>query len=210
MKSPTELFSTFKTYIFKKYGENPGTMLVHTGALGWILSSMAQVSAVVVNDKISPEQKSFLIPQEIADAFINIVSFYVITSSFKNLASKLVSSGKISTKPIKNFLEKQGVAEKVGKLNFNIEKLENFKDIKGEYKPFKNGVDVLASTVGSIISCNYVTPIFRNRFAAHEQKYATAKMNRKNPTQAPATQRTSMDAFISHSATRFPSGSLKI
>ena len=135
MKSPTELFSTFKTYIFKKYGENPGTMLVHTGALGWILSSMAQVSAVVVNDKISPEQKSFLIPQEIADAFINIVSFYVITSSFKNLASKLVSSGKISTKPIKNFLEKQGVAEKVGKLNFNIEKLENFKDIKGEYKP---------------------------------------------------------------------------
>ena len=96
MKSPTELFSTFKTYIFKKYGENPGTMLVHTGALGWILSSMAQVSAVVVNDKISPEQKSFLIPQEIADAFINIVSFYVITSSFKNLASKLVSSGKIA------------------------------------------------------------------------------------------------------------------
>ena len=126
------------------------------------------------------------------------------------MASKLVSSGKISTKPIKNFLEKQGVAEKVGKLNFNIEKLENFKDIKGEYKPFKNGVDVLASTVGSIISCNYVTPIFRNRFAAHEQKYAIAKMNSKNPTQAPATQRTSMDAFISHSATRFSSGSLKI
>ena len=210
MKSPAELFSTLKTYIFKKYGENPGTMLVHTGALGWILSSMAQVTAVVVNDKISPEQKSFLIPQEIADAFINIVSFYVITSSFKNLASKLVSSGKLTTKSIKNFLEKEGVAEKLGKLNFNIEKLENFKDIKGEYKPFKNGVDVLASTIGSIISCNYVTPVLRNRFAAHEQKYAIAKMNSKNPTQTPTTPRTSMDTFINHSATRFSSGSLKI
>ena len=211
MKSPSELFSAFKTYMFKKYGENPGTMLVHTGALGWILSSMAQVSAVVVNDKISPEQKSFLIPQEIADAFINIVSFYAITSSFKNLGSKLVSSGKISTKAIKSFLEKQNVTDKIGKLGFDIEKLDNFKDIKGDYKPFKNGVDVLASTVGSIVSCNYVTPILRNRFAAHEQKYAIAKMNSKNPTQAPTPQRMSMDNFINHSATnRFSSGTLKV
>ena len=155
MKSPASLFSDFKTVMYKNYGENPGKMLVHTGVLGWILSSLAQVSAVIFNDKISPEQKTFLIPQEIADAAINILSFYAITSSFKNVASKLVSTGKITTKPVKDFLTKNGVNsnEHIGKLGFNIENMANFSDIKDEYKSFKNGVDVVASTVGSIISC---------------------------------------------------------
>ena len=76
----SNLFSKFKTTLYKNYGENPGNMLVHTGVLGWILSSLAQVSAVVFNDQIPKEQKSFLIPQEIADAAVNIISFYVITS----------------------------------------------------------------------------------------------------------------------------------
>ena len=167
MKPPSQLFSDFKTVMYKNYGENPGKMLVHTGVLGWILSALAQISAVVFNDKISPEQKMFLIPQEIADAVINIVSFYTITSTFKNVASKLVSTGKLTTKPIKEFLKKQGVNSKehIGKLNFSIENMANFQDIKGEYKPFKNGVDVVASTVGSIISCNIVTPILRNEYA---------------------------------------------
>ena len=101
MKPPSQLFSDFKTVMYKNYGENPGKMLVHTGVLGWILSALAQISAVVFNDKISPEQKMFLIPQEIADAVINIVSFYTITSTFKIVAFKLVSTGKLTTKPIK-------------------------------------------------------------------------------------------------------------
>ena len=108
------------------------------------MSSLAQVSAVIFNDKISPEQKTFLIPQEIADAAINILSFYAITSSFKNVASKLVSTGKITTKPVKDFLTKNGVNsnEHIGKLGFNIENMANFSDIKDEYKSFKNGVAV--------------------------------------------------------------------
>lgn len=64
MKSPAKLFDEFKTVIYKNYGENPGKMLVHTGVLGWILSSLAQIAAVVFNDKISKEQKVFLIPQD--------------------------------------------------------------------------------------------------------------------------------------------------
>ena len=101
MTNLSSLFSNFKTTLYRNYGENPGKMLVHTGVLGWILSSLAQVSAIVLNDKISTEQKSFLIPQEIADAGINIISFYLITSSFKRIASKLVSTGKLTTVPIK-------------------------------------------------------------------------------------------------------------
>lgn len=183
MKNYSNLFSNFKTTLYKNYGENPGQMLVHTGVLGWILSSLAQVSAVVFNDKISAEQKSFLIPQEMADATINILSFYAITSSFKNLASKLVSTGKLTTKPIKNFLNKLGVKKNIGKQYFNIEDdlQANFEDIKSEYRSFKNGIDVIASVTGSVISCNLVTPVLRNVIAADQQKKALVKMQANAP-----------------------------
>lgn len=205
------LFSNFKTAMYKNYGENPGKMLVHTGVLGWILSSLAQVTAIVVNDKISAKEKSFLIPQEIADAVINIVSFYAITSSFKRIASKLVTTGKLTTKPIKEFLIKEGVnkPEFIGKRNFNIEKMASFEDIKGEYRPFKNGVDVIASVVGSIISCNIVTPVLRNQYAAKEQKKALAKMNNKN-SQLEAPRGISMADYQKMAALRYSNGSLKI
>lgn len=205
------LFSNFKSVMYKNYGENPGKMLVHTGVLGWILSAMAQVSAVVFNDKISKEQKSFLIPQEMADAAINIISFYVITSSFKSLASKLVSTGKLSTSKIRNYIKSKvaNPAEYIGKLNSNIEK--DFPEIKGDYKAFKNGVDVVASTVGSIISCNIVTPVLRNEYAAQKQKEAIAQMHgkeQKNEIKQPA--KVSMDSYIKMASMKYPSSGLKV
>lgn len=212
MSSLTNLFSNFKTALYKNYGENPGKMLVHTGVLGWILSSLAQVSAIVVNDKISKEQKSFLIPQEVADAAINILSFYVITSSFKNIASQLVKSGKLSTKPVREFLEKERKNGKdfVGKLDFNIEDLTNFKDIKQEYRPFKNGVDVIASTIGSVISCNIVTPILRNQYASKKQKQALAKMNLNQRGQLESPRGISLNDYQNLCAIKYSGGNLKI
>lgn len=178
-------FGVFKNVILEKYGEQPGTMLVHTGVLGWILSSLAQVAAVVFNDKISPEQKVFLIPQEIADAGVNIVSFYVITNSVKALASKLVKTGKLTTPAIMEHLKKTGLkmpksgdgVSPIGKWDFDITKLANFDEIAPKFKPFKNGVDVGASLLGSIVSCNLVTPILRNEYASKQQKASLAKMN---------------------------------
>lgn len=209
MNRLANLFSDFKTVMYRNYGENPGKMLVHTGVLGWILSSLAQISAVVFNDKISPEQKSFLIPQEAADAAINILSFYVITSSFKNLASKLVSTGKLTTKPIKEGLLKLGIRPAdIGKANFNI---DNIPHVKKDYKPFKNGVDVIASTIGSIISCNIVTPILRNKYASVKQKQAIAYMNdNKSQPQMKAPRGISMADYQKMASMRYSNGSLKI
>ncbi len=173
---------SFKNVILEKYGEQPGTMLVHTGVLGWILSSAAQVAAVVFNDKISKEQKVFLIPQEVADAAVNIVSFYAITNSVKAIASKLVKTGKLTTPAILEHLKKTGIkipknskdVSPIGKWDFDITKLANFDEIADKFKPFKNGVDV-----GAIISCNLVTPILRNEYAARQQKLALSKMHSK-------------------------------
>ena len=36
-------------YVASRYGEDVGKMLVHTGVIGWILSSAAQVTAILIN-----------------------------------------------------------------------------------------------------------------------------------------------------------------
>lgn len=218
MKSPANLFNEFKTVVYKNYGENPGKMLVHTGVLGWILSSLAQVAAVVFNDKISKEQKMFLIPQEMADAAANIISFYIVTNSVKAIGSKLVKTGKLSTPKILAYLEKTGIPVKakkgvqspVGKWDFDITKLANFDEIAGDFKPFKNGVDVGASLVGSIISSNIITPIIRNKYASERQKSSIAKMKAQQMNNLERPKGISLAEYQNRAALHYSSGSLKI
>ena len=175
---PNSMFKNILNKIATAYGKNPGKMLVHTGVISWVLSSAAQVCAIVLNDKIPKEQKMFLIPQEIADAGVNIVSFYLITQSFKSVALKLVNSGKLLPKAVKDFLVYKGVGNKLGKAGFDVYK-------SGALTPsgikrldsFKDGADVIGTTIGSIISCNLVTPLIRNEIAAHRQKKSIARMN---------------------------------
>ncbi len=167
----------FVNYIAKTYGNDPGKMLVHTGVIGWALSSMAQVFAIVLNDKIPKKQKLFLIPQEIADACVNIMSFYVITQSCKAIALKVVNSGRWLPSSVKNFLTEKGVKD-VGKKSFDVLKHGNLtEELASDFNEFRNGIDVIATTAGSILSCNIVTPVIRNQIAAHRQKTSLSKMN---------------------------------
>lgn len=217
MDKAANMFNNIKTSLYRNYGENPGKMLVHTGTLGWILSSLAQISAVVFNDKISPEQKIFLIPQEVGDAAANILSFYLVTSSIKNIASKLVSTGKLTTPAIKKFLEKNDLykASKSGKryignLNFDMKNLANFDEIAPDYKAFKNGVDVIASTAGSILSCNIITPILRNNYGAHQQKIYLAKMKQQEENRVKTPRGLSMNDYQTMVSSKYKSGGMKI
>lgn len=201
-------FETFKDNVLTKYGEQPGKMLVHTGVLGWILSSLGQITAVAFNDKIPTEQKSFLIPQEIADAFVNIASFYVVTQSLKSLGSKLVTSGKISSPKIREFVSNLGKNSSMGKWDFDIRKLNDFDNIKTEFKDFKNGVDIYASLAGSVASCNIITPIIRNKIAANRQKDTLAKMNSGKTYILENPRGISMDRYLEKAYSR--SSTLKI
>jgi len=99
----TNVLENVKTYLFKTYSGDTSKMLLHTGTFAWITSAAAQIFGIVNNDKVSKEQKKFLIPQEMADAAINILSFYFVTKSIQNTTKKLASSGKIITKDIREF-----------------------------------------------------------------------------------------------------------
>ena len=171
--------------VFEKFSSNPSKMLIYTGVLGWFLSSAAQVVAIAVNNNISKEQKSYLIPQEIADGAVNVFSFFLITQSIKSITSKLVSTGKIISPKVKKYLVDKGfnTKDKIGKIDFDIAEIRNtcqdFEEILPDYNKFKSGVEVIATTVGSIMSCNIVTPILRNEFASREQKSANQILNTK-------------------------------
>lgn len=226
MFSPSKMWNGFKSYIYKNYGENPGSMLVHTGVLGWILSSMAQVYAVAFNNKISKEQKVFLIPQEIADAAVNILSFYTLTSGVKYIGSKLTKTAKLRTSEITALLKKSGhVLEKgqkrvenkiyAGDWDFDITKLENYdSEIADKFKPFRNGAEVITGLVGSVISSNLVTPIARNKYAAVKQKQALSNMNKpsdkNNSNPVGYGSRISMERYQNLVASKYSSAPLKI
>lgn len=156
--------------LWKKYSKDPAKILVQTGTAGWALSSAAQIIALLMNDKISTKEKTFLIPQETFDAIVNIGSFFLITSGIKKLATKLVTTGKITPKNIRTYLENSPFKNDMGKSHFNIEKdlqgLTSFNEHRPQYDAFKN-IFTTGSTIGaSILSCNIITPIVRNNLAA--------------------------------------------
>ena len=57
--------------IWHKYAEDVGISLIHLGALGWFLSSAAQLAMIITNKDIDKKEKQFLIPQEASDGAIN-------------------------------------------------------------------------------------------------------------------------------------------
>ncbi len=220
MLNPSKLFENFKNTILTKYGPNPAKMLIYTGVLGWFLSSAAQVVAIAVNDKIPKEQKMFLIPQEIGDGAINVVSFFLVTTAIKNFASRLVSSGKLASPKIRQYLTDSGINIKTKKgwkvlpnfdfSKFDIKNMTNFDLIKDEYNSFKNGIDVIAMTAGSILSCNIITPILRNKYAAKRQQKTLAEMNKVNMDRMQYPRGISMDTYRNQAALKYSGSPLKI
>ncbi len=205
-------FMGLKNYLYKHYGEEPGKMLVHTGVLSWTLSAAAQVMAIVFNDKISKKEKLFLIPQECADAGINILSFYLVTNAFTNFGTKLVKTGKLTTPLIDKYIKDNKIKD-IGKITTDISK-DMPPDVLNEFKSLKSGISVLTNTVGSILSCNILTPILRNEYAARKQKEILTKEN-KNPTlQSPAGVQifkpVSMSAYQKLAYTKFSGSDVKI
>lgn len=199
----------FVNWVATHYGDNVGKMFIHTGVIGWVLSSAAQVVAIMINDEIPKKQKMYMIPQEIADAAVNIVSFYLITQTFKGLGSKLVNTGRWLPASVRQFLTDNNVTN-VGKKGFDVLTQGNLSpEMLNKFGKFRNGMDVIFTTVGSILSCNIVTPIVRNEIAANRQKRDIAKMEAQlNPssqsvfTQNSYIPRPTMNSFSSNALAR--------
>ena len=172
-KSP---FQKILNIIYEKLSKNTSTMLVITGSLGWALSSAAQIFAVATNPKYTKEQKSFLVPQEVMDAVVNIGTFLVITQLTKKTLSKMASTGKIATSNVRNFLNNhKDLKDKVGKLSLDIDKLIKNKTIHEQglidsYYAYKNFTTAVATVGAGVLASNIITPFVRNKVASKVQK----------------------------------------
>lgn len=201
-------FMGLKNYLYKHYGEEPGKMLVHTGVLSWTLSAAAQVMAVAFNDKISKKEKLFLIPQECADAAINILSFYLVTNAFTNFGTKLVKTGKLTTPVISKYLKDNNIKD-IGKISTDISK-NMPKEVLEEFKSLKSGVSMITNTVGSIASCNLLTPILRNEYASRKQKEILAKNRASEQVNDNVIKYTTMDNYQKMAYAKFSGSNMKI
>lgn len=175
-------------WVDRKFSQNASKMIVFTGCVGWGLSSLAQIGALLVNPKISNEQKSYLVPQEFLDAVVNVGAFFLITQFTRSTVSKLFSTGKFAPTKVREFLNKNTTLKnKVGKIDFNLDDiLKTEKDFPTkDYYACKNFGTAIATVGAGILSSNIITPIVRNNMAAKMQKnyieYKSPKQNIAQP-----------------------------
>ena len=87
----------FCDYMYKHYSKDGGQLLVHMGAAGWVFGSAAQLTMLAADKKIDKNQKKFLLPQEAADAAVNVIMYYSICDVIKKGADHIVEKGKFIT-----------------------------------------------------------------------------------------------------------------
>lgn len=195
-------FNSVKLWFWQKVCKKPGDMLMHTGAIGWGASSLAQVVGMSFNDKIDSNKKRFLIPQEIVDAIANIALYYGVTSVISGSVEAAFENGLIRIKSvmdkIRDDMKSNGIrsefiedTKKLTGKEFKIEDIfgsklgpvEDFlknRKTRQAYLQHKNGAAILATLISSVISCNILAPYCRNFFASYfmdKSKEHTQKLN---------------------------------
>jgi len=206
-------FQSILNWVYNSFKKDASKMLIWTGVAGWTLSSLAQICAIKFNPDIPKEQKSFLIPQEAMDAFINIASFFLITQVAKKSVSKLFSTGKFATADVREFLNKNkdSLKDKIGKFNFDLD--EVLKVVPGfpkeSYWASKNFYTTVATVSAGILSSNIVTPYLRNKVASNMHKKTITQNELSQETRKPQLEKaTTFRAYSPYS--KVYSGNLKI
>ena len=187
-------FKSILNWFADNFRKDASKMLICTGVAGWTLSSIAQIGALVSNPKISKEQKNYLIPQEIADAVVNIGAFFLITLLAQKSVAKLFSTGKFAPEKVRAYMKKfpEKYANNVGKVGFDLDKAfaNDSKFPKEAYYICKNFYTALATVSAGVVSSNIVTPIVRNNMASKMQKNLMASNENATPKKPLQTQPT--------------------
>lgn len=183
MKFVNRLWDSTKNYIFNKFRFEPGKGMMIATVVGFASASIAQSIAVAFNNKISNKEKKFLVPQELIDGAVNVVSCIIIMGVMIKCVTRLVERGKWTTHNIDKLIEQLPEAAKsqIGKPDSDLgqifhdhatpELLEKFYPL---YNNFQLGTEMITSTVSSALAYSVLAPFVRNNVAAEFQKRAIA------------------------------------
>ncbi len=169
--------------------QNPDKALIGVGAVGWLISMFAQITAVKTNESLSPEKKKILLAQETADGITNTLLYLGVTSILTFFAKKKVDSGKIISEELMDMFNSQSqkTGKKFAELTKEIAATGQLKDVSSEtiktFTNFRSGVAIIATIIGSVLSTNIATPIIRNYMGNYYQKKAKSIEEKANPIQ---------------------------
>jgi len=215
---------TVSEKIYKHMEHGSGNMILLTTIIGISLSSLAQTCAILTNNKYSTSQKAFMAPQELTEGSITILSMFLITKPLQKLASKYVSTGKILTKDVKNYLKEQNLLEKRGDFNLDIKShiqktitdiektdkyiksstmqkknlLSKYEKASQSYESTLDATSAIATTAGSIISTTLVAPFLRNKVAAESQKISLRVLETKDINSSDNSKKTNITFKSNH------------
>lgn len=197
-------FQKGKNAILKKLSGDMSGIFIGTTIIGYIAGAAGQLYGINKNDKLDSSKKNFLKFQEIADCVINIAAYFTITKACTNLTKKLASSGKILSKSItegcktcgfdknvknigkeistklsklsnaKEVIEKQNYSESPELLKSVKTQINNLTELKDKYSPFENGMAMLGTIGGGLVSADIISPVLRNKYASQKQQQKPA------------------------------------
>lgn len=183
-------------FVYKHLEHGSGTMILMTSMLGIAMSSVAQTFAILLNDKYSISQKAFMAPQELTEGCITVLSMFLITKPIQKITKKYTKMGKILSKDLIEYAEKNGLLSKRGKLDFDfaesikgiikgVENSDKFirssevdktkmiavhKDALHSFNALEDSTSAITTTAGSILSTALISPLLRNYSASYYQK----------------------------------------
>lgn len=152
---------------------NVSNLFIWTTIISNATSCAAQCFGIKKNPQNDDKRKSFLTKQEIAECCLNIASYFIFSKGFEKGAKNLVSSGKVLSKKIVSLAAKNNIDitdfKKVSQsLDGNI--TDNLKVLKNDYDCFKQGVGLIGTISGGLLSTTLVVPVLKNTIATQIQK----------------------------------------
>lgn len=130
--NPKNILSQFTQYMYNTYSKDGGKLLVHLGAAGWAFGAIAQIAMLLGDKSIDKDQKRFLLPQEAADAAVNVGMYYSICELIKRFGDNLVEKGKFLTDDVAKAILKMKPAKMTGLKLQDWKKLFTSAELEGK------------------------------------------------------------------------------
>ena len=161
----TNAFNKTKDFIWERTHKDAAKMLIWMGALGFLMSSLGQSFAIYINDRLDRKKKNFMLVQEAADGAVNIGLYLAITSGIWKLSDKILKHLGIITQ----------------------DAIDSVKANPKNINHVISGGRIVTTMIASVVSCNIITPIFRNLIAGkmreHFEKKEQLKKNESFQTE---------------------------
>ncbi len=185
MSTITNFFRNALTKFCQQGVTDRANFLKNIGLIGWILSSLAQTTALIFNDKIPAKEKRFLVPQEIFDGLTNATLFWFITSKATDLGKSLVLKKIVMPKSISKIMESftpntKNIVKLKDAFLAHAQSLGGKRAVKKANTAIE-GMGVLTGITGAVLANNIVTPLVRNKLAGICQKKEMQKYNDNAP-----------------------------